>query len=421
MEGRKRKHDSGTETSSSKRSRPSTDWPDTIPVISWTQNLEDPTPSTSGGIRHRIEKFVRGKKEEAQTFDDNGTDSTSGNSPPDSRAREWTSSTYSGGVKTLKRVKRKQFSGTPSPNTTGRTGTSKPDTLSSTPENTSSDKTSLKRKRRPSESEKISRKTRRPTDDWNLEEGREPPSINRGRRPKERGLSRNKSGSNICPGSSKSSNGNISGPATGLRRSTRYRVPPLEAWRSERLIFKLENGEIECLGIDRGTAADNSGIAQMQRKIRRIQNNKTKAIERSRSVRSILTQVRNTQTGRFVQARVHRPFQSLEWSNSPDQVRPPHYTLTKAFSSSSICFGFIEINPFCTTGTSVSQTENIHICIIKGHLEVTVEERKFIFNRGDSCIVPFGVPYLITNCSNTKAQIAFCHFLQPIFPHQNRT
>ncbi|GFQ84426.1 hypothetical protein TNCT_392051 [Trichonephila clavata] len=77
MEGRKRKHDSGTETSSSKRSRPSTDRTDTVPVISWTQNLEDPTPSTSEGIRHRIQKFVGGKKEETEMFDDNGTDNSS--------------------------------------------------------------------------------------------------------------------------------------------------------------------------------------------------------------------------------------------------------------------------------------------------------------------------------------------------------
>ncbi|GFR22843.1 CENP-C_C domain-containing protein [Trichonephila clavata] len=307
---------------------------------------------------------------------------------------------------------------------TGRTRTATHEKLPSTPyplkgrkldtEKSSEESSNKRRRETPSEFEQTTRKRARHSDYSDSEEEPEQTFISRGR-----GLSRKKSGSKFRPGSS---NGNISGPATGLRRSTRYRVPPLEAWRNERLIFKRgQNGEIECLGIDRGTAADNSGIAQMQRKFNRLKNNKTKKIESSRSVRSILTQVRNTQTGRLVKARVHRPFKSLKWSNSPDQVRPPHYTLTKAFSSSSICFGFIELAPFCTTGSKVSQTENLYICVIKGHLEVTVEERKFIFNSGDSCIVPFGVPYSITNCSNTKGQVSFCNFLQPFFPHQNRS
>ncbi|GFY50869.1 hypothetical protein TNIN_368711 [Trichonephila inaurata madagascariensis] len=49
------------------------------------------------------------------------------------------------------------------------------------------------------------------------------------------------------------SNGNISEPANGLRRSSRFRVPPLDIWRNERLVFEtLPSGEVKC-SIDKGT------------------------------------------------------------------------------------------------------------------------------------------------------------------------
>ncbi|GFQ70702.1 hypothetical protein TNCT_479831 [Trichonephila clavata] len=42
---------------------------------------------------------------------------------------------------------------------------------------------------------------------------------------------------------------------------------PLETWRNERLVFKtLASGEVQCIGIEKGTAADNSGLLQMERK-----------------------------------------------------------------------------------------------------------------------------------------------------------
>ncbi|GFY46668.1 hypothetical protein TNIN_221211 [Trichonephila inaurata madagascariensis] len=71
--------------------------------------------------------------------------------------------------------------------------------------------------------------------------------------------------------------GNISEPACGLRRSSRFRVPPLEFWRNERLVFKtLPSGEIKC-SIDKGTEEDKTGLIQMAKKAaRRVQLKKKK-------------------------------------------------------------------------------------------------------------------------------------------------
>ncbi|GFQ78738.1 hypothetical protein TNCT_231401 [Trichonephila clavata] len=73
----------------------------------------------------------------------------------------------------------------------------------------------------------------------------------------------------------------VSGSANGLRRSTRIRVRPLETWRNERLVFKTStSGEVECLGIEKGTPADNSGLLQMERKRERIELKKKRTVER---------------------------------------------------------------------------------------------------------------------------------------------
>ncbi|GFV49425.1 hypothetical protein TNCV_1634991 [Trichonephila clavipes] len=73
------------------------------------------------------------------------------------------------------------------------------------------------------------------------------------------------------------SNGNISEPANGLRRSSRFRVPPLDTWRNERLVFEtLPSGEVKC-SIDKGSEEDKFGLIKIARKAeRRIQMEKKK-------------------------------------------------------------------------------------------------------------------------------------------------
>ncbi|GFQ89236.1 hypothetical protein TNCT_285341 [Trichonephila clavata] len=165
----------------------------------------------------------------------------------------------------------------------------------------------------------------------------------------------------------------VSGSANGLRRSTRIRVPPLETWRNERLVFKtLASGEVQCIGIEKGTPADNSGLLQMERKRERIELKKKQSVERRKSLRTQSTNVRDTETGLLVPAPVHRSFESLRWTSPPTEVRPPPYRFTKAFSSSSISFGFVEFSPFGKKEEQHSPTHNSHFTIMKGQLEVTI-------------------------------------------------
>ncbi|GFY42847.1 CENP-C_C domain-containing protein [Trichonephila inaurata madagascariensis] len=198
------------------------------------------------------------------------------------------------------------------------------------------------------------------------------------------------------------SNENTSGQANGLRRSCRFRVPPLDIWRNERLVFeKLPSGEIQCK-IDKGTEADNSGINSFLRKqARRMKPppKKTKNITN--------TPILDIKTGEVVHTLVHRPFESLQWAIPPNEEA---YQLTKTFTSKSKSFGFIDVFPFSTKEKQYSPDYNLHFVVVKGHLEVTIQDTSFTFSVGDSWIVPVGVPYSVTNCSRVKALLSFSAF-----------
>ncbi|GFQ71052.1 CENP-C_C domain-containing protein [Trichonephila clavata] len=213
----------------------------------------------------------------------------------------------------------------------------------------------------------------------------------------------------------------VSGSANGLRRSTRIRVPPLETWRNERLVFKtLATGEVQCMGIDRGTKPDTSGLEQMEKKSNRIQLQKARAAQRRKSVEPLYTHVRNGNTGRLVPVAVHRPFEKFEWRAPTNVDGPPpfHYKKTFVSASRSMCFGFLEFSPLCSKESERSSTHNTHFCVMKGHLEATIEERKLLFTVGDSFIVPSGVSYTITNLSQSKTLLSYCLFSGPFFDYQ---
>ncbi|GFY43361.1 CENP-C_C domain-containing protein [Trichonephila inaurata madagascariensis] len=202
-------------------------------------------------------------------------------------------------------------------------------------------------------------------------------------------------------------NGNISEPANGLRRSTRFRVPPLDIWRNERLVFEtLPSGEVKC-SIDKGSEEDKYGLIQIQKKAER--RNKMKKKQAQRTVEK--TPILDIKTGETVVALVHRPFESLEWSVPPNEVEvPPPYTMAKTFTAKSTSFGFLHISPFSTKEKQYSPVNNLHFVVVKGHLQVTIQDTTFTFTVGDSWVVPVGVPYSITNCSRARALLSFSAF-----------
>ncbi|GFY40170.1 CENP-C_C domain-containing protein [Trichonephila inaurata madagascariensis] len=194
------------------------------------------------------------------------------------------------------------------------------------------------------------------------------------------------------------SNGNISGPANGLRRSSRFRVPPLDTWRNERLVFeKLPSGDIQCK-IDKGTEADNYGIESILRKRARKMN---PSLQKTTTVTN--TPVLNVKTGEIVQTVVHRPFESLQWATPNGET----HKLAKTFTSESRSFGFVDVFPFSTKEKQYSPFYNLHFVVVKGHLQVTIQDTSFTFTVGDSWIVPVGVPYSITNCARARALLSF--------------
>ncbi|GFR28088.1 CENP-C_C domain-containing protein [Trichonephila clavata] len=211
------------------------------------------------------------------------------------------------------------------------------------------------------------------------------------------------------------SNGNTSGPAKGPRRSSRYRVPPLDSWRNERLVFKaLPSGDVQCIGIDKGTEEDNHGLLQILRKAKKIKSQKKKLVKTVKS-----TSILDTKTDGIVH--VHRPFESLHWSVPPDEdKKPPPYLIAKAFTSKSMSmsFGFLDVSPFSTKEAQYSPIYNLHFAVIKGIVDVTIHETKFTFEKGDSFIVPVGAPYSLKNCSSARALLSFSTFKEPFYPHQ---
>ncbi|GFY76001.1 CENP-C_C domain-containing protein [Trichonephila inaurata madagascariensis] len=206
----------------------------------------------------------------------------------------------------------------------------------------------------------------------------------------------------------------ISEPANGLRRSTRFRVPPLDIWRNERLVFEtLPSGEVKCR-VDKGTEEDKAGLIRIaKREERRIQMSKKKV----QTVKK--TPIVDIKTGETVHALLHRPFESLQWSSSPNEVeRPPPYIMVKAFRSKSTSFGFLEISPFAIKETQYSPLDNIHYVLMKGHLEVVIQNTTFTFKAGDSWIVPLGAPFSFKNCSRARALLSFTTFTSPFYEHQ---
>ncbi|GFY39648.1 CENP-C_C domain-containing protein [Trichonephila inaurata madagascariensis] len=198
-------------------------------------------------------------------------------------------------------------------------------------------------------------------------------------------------------------NENISGSANGLRRSSRYRVPPLDIWRNERLVYeKLPSGDFQCK-IEKGTEADDYGIRTILRKQKarkiKLQGDKIKNVTK--------TQILDIKTGKTVHTIVHRPLGSLQWAVPPNEET---FQLAKTFTSESKSFGFIDVFPFSTKEKQYSPVYNLHFVVVKGHLEVTIQDTSFTCKVGDSWIVPVGVPYSITNCLRVKALLSFSAF-----------
>ncbi|GFV02354.1 CENP-C_C domain-containing protein [Trichonephila clavipes] len=206
----------------------------------------------------------------------------------------------------------------------------------------------------------------------------------------------------------------ISEPANGLRRSSRFRVPPLDIWRNERLVFEtLPSGEVKC-SVDKGTEEDKSGLIRIAKRAqRRIQMSKKKV----QTVKN--TPIVDIKTGETVHALLHRPFESLLWSLPPNEVeRPPPYIVVKAFKSKSTSFGFLDMSPFAIKETQYSPLDNIHFVLMKGHLEVVIQNTTFNFKAGDSWIVPLGAPFSFKNCSRSRALLSFTTFTSPFYEHQ---
>ncbi|GFS42449.1 CENP-C_C domain-containing protein [Trichonephila inaurata madagascariensis] len=199
-------------------------------------------------------------------------------------------------------------------------------------------------------------------------------------------------------------NGNISVPTNGLRRSSRYRVPPLDTWRNERLVFEtLPSGEVICK-IDKGSEADNYGIETILKK----QKARKMKLQKKETKNDTETPVLNAGTGEIEHMVVHRPFQSLQWAAPPNAEKAYH--LAKTFISESRSFGFVDVFPFSSKERQYSPVYNLHFVVVKGHLEVTIQDTSFTFTVGDSWIVPVGVPYAITNCSRVRALLSFSTF-----------
>ncbi|GFX67262.1 CENP-C_C domain-containing protein [Trichonephila clavipes] len=205
----------------------------------------------------------------------------------------------------------------------------------------------------------------------------------------------------------------ISEPVNGLRRSSRFRVPPLDIWRNERLVFQtLPSGDVKC-SIDKGSEEDKYGLIQITKKAeRRAQMKKKKAL----TVEN--TPILDTRTGETVKALLHRPFESLQWlMMGPNEVeRPSPYTLVKAFESNSTSFGFLKFSPFAIKEMHYAPLHNLHFVLMKGAPGSSNPEYYFQFyGRGQLDSSP-GCPLFDQKLFESESIALLYGFQKPLLP-----
>ncbi|GFS38497.1 hypothetical protein TNIN_190071 [Trichonephila inaurata madagascariensis] len=180
----------------------------------------------------------------------------------------------------------------------------------------------------------------------------------------------------------------------------------MDIWRNERLVFEtLPSGDVKC-SVDKGTVEDKFGLIQIAKKAeRRIQMKKKKA----QTVKN--TQIEDTRMGEKANALLHRPFESLQWSMAPNEVeKPPSYTMMKAFKLNLTSLGFLKISPFSIKELQYSPLDNLHFVLMKGHLEVVIQNTTFILTAGDTWM-PW-VPLIRSKIVRDREHIALLYGIQ---------
>ncbi|GFY68664.1 CENP-C_C domain-containing protein [Trichonephila inaurata madagascariensis] len=195
--------------------------------------------------------------------------------------------------------------------------------------------------------------------------------------------------------------------------STGFRVPLWPHVQKRDLFETLPSGEVKCR-VDKGTEEDKFGLIQIAKKAARRNQMKKKKVQPVKNTPFV-----DIRTGETVHALLHRPFDSLQWPVTPNKLERPPYILTKSLRSEPTFFGFLDISPFSIKETQYSPHHNIHFVLMKGHLEVVIQNTTFTFKAKDSWIVPMGVPYSLKNCSRSKTnKFSFTAFKHHFFHNQ---
>ncbi|GFQ70337.1 hypothetical protein TNCT_133121 [Trichonephila clavata] len=170
--------------------------------------------------------------------------------------------------------------------------------------------------------------------------------------------------------------------------------PELTPVRSAR--FQLKRGKPS-------SAPEESNFKKKRSQEKKSQKKTVKTVKK--------TPIMDTRKGEIVHKLVHQPFESLQWVVPPNEENQMDtYHIAKTFTSRSNSFGFLDISPFATKESQYSPIYNLHFVVVKGHLQVTIQDTQFTFTVGDTWIVPVGVPYSIKNCTRAKALVSFSTF-----------
>ncbi|GBM60365.1 hypothetical protein AVEN_79958-1 [Araneus ventricosus] len=216
---------------------------------------------------------------------------------------------------------------------------------------------------------------------------------------------------------------NASSPCKGLRRSSRYRRPPLASWRNERFKFVKASAEkeYECVGVEEGQPEDDFAFRTLKRRQSKVRKRKIVAWEKRKNVPKHIkkTPIINEKTEKIIELYLHRPFSSYEWTLPPNEDNPG-YVISRTFKSRFMTFGFLEIAGHSMKDRQHSPQDNLHFVVVSGVVEAVINATSFTFQKGDSFIVPVGTFYSISNETSNKALLCFTSFRIPFFTYQEK-
>lgn len=183
-----------------------------------------------------------------------------------------------------------------------------------------------------------------------------------------------------------------------VRKSSRQRFPPLDRWRNQRPVYVKKGDEMELVKIDSGFKVDNPALAR--EKLNKIRRKPRKP----KKVKLFLPEENCTQSLQLFKKFAHLSWQNFNADKKSSEI---DYCLSTSSETDKVAFGFLQIEKDKKKPFQLMKDDDLHLLIIKGMAEVTIQESTCIMSKNDTFIVPRGTFYSIKNIGRGKMHIFY--------------